>query len=30
LSNVDEALSSWSRCFSLRWRLSVVSPISYF
>ena len=30
LANVDEALSPWSRCFSLRWRLSVVSFILCF
>jgi len=30
LANADEALSSWSRCFSLRWRLCAVSPISCF
>ena len=30
LENADEAISPWLRCFSLRWRLSVMSSISYF
>jgi hypothetical protein len=30
LENADEAISPWSRCFSLRWWLSVVSSILYF
>ena len=30
LANADEALSPWSRCFSLRWWLSTVSSILCF
>jgi hypothetical protein len=30
LANVDEAISFWWRCFSLCWRLNVVSSILYF
>jgi hypothetical protein len=30
LTNADEAISLWSRCFSLRWRLNDVSIISCF